>query len=95
MKRKYRVTYDSQNGNTFDVYINNHDVRKFYESDTRLYYSDMRYRTDRDANVLVNTVSENKTKYDHRSYLRAKEARRIQDIVGFSDKQYRQVVKKN
>ena len=65
VKRKYRVTYDSQNGNTFDVYINDQDVRKFYESDTGLYYSDMRYHTDRDANVLVNTVSENKTKYDH------------------------------
>ena len=42
VKNRYRITYDSHNGNNVDVHLNEGKIRRFRESHTGLYYSDMR-----------------------------------------------------
>jgi hypothetical protein len=79
MKRKYRVSYDSQNGNEFKVHKPDGVARIFKESKKGLFYFD----TASDENiVLVSTVEKNKTKFTNRDYTRALIARRIQTLVG-------------
>ena len=41
VKNKYRITYDSHQGNTFNVHVTKERVRKFKESTMGLYYCDV------------------------------------------------------
>ena len=82
VKKRYRVVYDSANGNSFDVYLPANRIRSFIEAPTGLYYSDMRAQASSSGNIFINTVANNKSKYSKRDYLRAVNTRKLQSIVG-------------
>lgn len=78
--RNFRVTFDSSTDNKFHVYLANGRIRSFSQHDTGLYFSDL--LNDKTGTVLINTVAYNKTKYSHNDYLRAVDARKLQNIIG-------------
>ena len=59
VKKRYRVTYDSQNGNDFVVHKDDGEPRRFKESKHGLYYMDIAVQ----GVTLVNTNKENKSRY--------------------------------
>ena len=94
MKDKFRVTYDSSTDNVFHVHLNNGQIQNFSQSKQGLYYSDISNNSS--ATVLVNTVEYNKSKYSNRDYLRAVDARKLQNIIGGpSYVRYKQIYKQN
>ena len=96
VKKRYRVAYDSANGDSFDVYLPANRIRSFIEAPTGLYYSDMRAQASSTENVFINTVAENKSKYSKRDYLRAVNTRKLQSIVGNpSLKKFKQILREN
>ena len=92
VKKLFRITYDSHSDNTFHVHLGNSKIRSFHESKQGLYYSDMRTRSGVFENVLVNTVRENKSKFAIKDYSRAVTARRLQNILGVSEKHLKKVL---
>jgi hypothetical protein len=91
VQKKFRVTYDSGNGNKFVV----HDrlMRRFTMSERGLFYCNMKQQQ---GNVLLNqattkqggdgisTVDKNKGRYSTRDMSRANNARRFQETTGAS-----------
>lgn len=71
VKEKYRITYDSKNGNEFTVHKDDNSVHHFKESPRGLYYMDINENIQRENVLVVNTVEENKAKYTNRDYERA------------------------
>jgi hypothetical protein len=95
VKEKYRVTFDSNNGNLFVVHKPSGQDRKFKESRTGLYYWDTKENKN-DGQVLVSTVEQRKDKYTNRAYLAAEKARKLQDtICRPSTLSYLDIVKNN
>ncbi len=62
VKKHYRVTFDSKNGNGFIVHKDNGTQHCFKESQRGLFYLDTS-ETMHGGTVLVNTVQENKSNY--------------------------------
>jgi hypothetical protein len=90
LKKKYRITYDSDKEDVFLVHMNN-KIIKFECSPDGLY----QYQVSKDyqnnlkqderkhgASNLVSTVTDNKKGYTQRQFERSKEARRLYHIVG-------------
>jgi len=85
VKERYRVTYDSHNGNKFVVHLKNGLKQTFTQSKVGLYYSVARamWGDDRtkqpllttnktiEKHTTLNTVAENKAKYTKREVLQA------------------------
>jgi Reverse transcriptase (RNA-dependent DNA polymerase) len=84
--RRYRVVYDSHNGNQFVVTKEDGTKKIFVMSDLGLYYLDaaasLKARSESVATVLVNTVDQNKTKYTNAEVDRAQQARALQTKIG-------------
>jgi hypothetical protein len=80
VKEKYRVTYDSTDGNEFRVHRNDGTHRVFRESANGLYYMDV--SDPLVSTVLVNTIAENKAKYTQCNYSQAVLACKPQKIIG-------------
>ena len=79
VKKRYRVTYDSQNGKDFVVHKDDGgEPRRFKESEHGLYYMD----TTTQGMPLVSTVKENKSRYTNTEYQRALLARNPQKRLG-------------
>ena len=74
------MTYDSQDGNEFHVRKHDGSVRVFQESDHGLYFMDT--DTTPEGTILVNTVADNRSKYNNRDYSGAAVARQLQQIIG-------------
>ena len=92
VKERFRVTFDSNKGNAFIVHKENGATRKFQQSKSGLYYSEMK----NNEILLVNTVEENKSKYTNNDYLRAQLARKLQNTIGRpSDKDYIRIIETN
>ena len=88
------MTYDSASDNCFHVHKPD-KVLKFQEAMRRLYYFDVADRHE-DSNVLVTTVSNNKTNFSAYDVSRAKLARAIQRRIGRpSIQQYLALVGRN
>ena len=82
---RYRVKYDSEDGNRFVVTLKSGTEKVFELSKTGLYYLDAaaeRARSETAATVLVNTVDDNKTRYTKAEFDRAKLARELQTKIG-------------
>jgi hypothetical protein len=78
IKKGYKITYSSSDGNTFDVTKPDGTVRVFEQSDTGLYF----LNTKQDVGTtLVNTVTDNQYKY---SYSQAVLACKLQRNIGSS-----------
>ena len=94
MKNKSCITFDSAADNEFHVHLGNNRVQSFRESKKGLYYSDIREQEA--GTVLVNTVEYNKTKYSSRDYLRALNARKLQNILcGMGYEHFRRIIRNN
>jgi len=79
IQKKYKVTYDSAQGDGFVVHKENGNNRVFMPSNKGLFYSDVKNDT---AHVLINTVDKNKNKHTVKQYSNARKARSLQDIIG-------------
>ena len=96
VKERYRVTYDSHNGNRFVVHLKNRLKQTFLQSKAGLYYSVARVTRGHvktklpllttnktiENHTALNTVAENKAKYTKREVLQANLARKIQKSIG-------------
>ena len=92
VKERYRVTYDSKNGNQFVVHLRNGLKQVFSQSKAALYYSMVRNNTKQSTlkrknntienHTALNTVAENKAKYLKREIQRASLARKIHKSIG-------------
>jgi len=81
VQERYRVVFDSKNGNEFVVAKEDGQVRVFKQSRRGLCFMDTAGQSAT-STMLVNTVAKNKAKYTNHDYLRALLARRIQKIIG-------------
>ena len=97
VSRRYRVTYNSREGNEFVVLRDDGVVANVFKmSDSGLFYYDVSAVKDEDAAVLVNTVSDNKTRYTRAETTKAEYARALQRILGHvSKKDYIHIVTHN
>jgi len=111
VKKRYRVTYDSENGNKFVVHLNNGLKQTFSQSKAGLYYSVARAARNNEIktkqpllttnksvkhHTTLNTVAENKAKYTNREVLQATLARKIQKSIGHpSLKRFIEIVENN
>ena len=80
-ERGYRVTYDSDGGNSFSVHKPDGTARTFRQSDRGLYYMDTKDKRSGDypGTVMnINTVADKRSNYTNRAYSRAVTARNIQ-----------------
>ena len=57
MSRRYRVEFNSEEGNRFVVTKDDGTANVFRASANGLYYLDAKAAADKDATVLVNTVN--------------------------------------
>ena len=90
----YAVTYDSAEGNHFNVVTPGGAVRVFKQSSRGLYYMDTANVTE--GTALVNTVEHNRSKYTNRDYSRALYSRKLQSIIGRpSDRQFKDIADRN
>ena len=79
VRRKFRVTYDGENGNSiFSVHKPNGTLVQFVMHPDGLHYHDTGCR----ELVLVTTVKDNEQGYSRRQIAAAKAARTLQSIVG-------------
>jgi hypothetical protein len=79
VKRRYKVTFDSENGNVFVVHKPCGGTSTFRQSTHGLYYMST---SDGSGTTLVSTVEENKSKYPASDYSRALLARNLQKKIG-------------
>ena len=79
VKEWYQVTYDSMNGNVFEVAKLDGSVRFFKESARSLYYMDT---SQRDEQLLVTTVADKCSNYTDRDYSHAVLAHKVHNIIG-------------
>lgn len=94
-ERGYKVTYDSDNGNSFNVIKPDGTMRIFSQSDRGLYYMDTAAANDNGL-ALVNTVADNRSRYTRRAYSRAVYARKLQAIIGRPNtRHYMDIVDRN
>jgi hypothetical protein len=93
-ERGYKVTYDSDDDNSFKVLKPDGTMRIFSQSDRGLYYMDT--ATNNDGLALVNTVADNRSRYTRRDYSRAVYARKLQAIIGRPNtRHYMDIVDRN
>ena len=91
MNKSSCIVYDSENGNTFIVYVSDEPhTWTFIESEEGLFYYDLNGKSSigHDDKALahyacVETVSENMQGYTHRQVKYAKRAREGLELVGF------------
>ena len=89
--RKYRVVFDSEEGNCFKTMLPGREV-VFNVSTNGLYY----HNTADRAIVLVNTVAENREGFNRREYEGAKAARRTLGLVGYpSERDFTNIASSN
>ena len=92
VKNKFRITFDSGSDNMFHVYDGEKKIRSYRESERGLYYSNVREHVN-DV-VCINTVKYNKSKHSRRIYLRALNARILQNkLTGPSYKHFKEIVR--
>jgi Reverse transcriptase (RNA-dependent DNA polymerase)/Zinc knuckle len=92
VKSKYSVTYDSTEGNKFQVHKQDGTVLDFNQADSGLYY----INTVKDGYMMVNTVASNKDRYTNEDYSNAKLARKLQVTIGRpSTKDFIRIVEMN
>ena len=82
VRKRYRITFDSEVGNRFLVTKPDGTTFEFKESPTGLYYMDAEAQVQKQAQVHVNTVADNKSSYSNTDYLRALAARKLQIKIG-------------
>ena len=79
VQKKYKVTYDSTQGNGFMIQKADGNNHVFMPSNKGLFHSDVKNDI---AHVLINTVDKNKNKYMVKQYSDTHKARSIQDTIG-------------
>ena len=65
---KYQAKLASVIGNQFHVFLQNNKICRFIQCLQGLYYSDIK---DETANILINAVAYNQSKYSPRDYFKA------------------------
>ena len=102
VKEKFRVTFDSTNGNTFIMWKQDGSNKIFKQSATGLYYLEThegdneKNQNEDEAMTFFNTVVNNKINFTDNEYNRALLARKLQNIMGRpSTSDFKKLVKKN
>ena len=81
----YRVTYNSDGGNSFSVHKPDGTIRTFKQSDRGLFCMDTNKKGGENAtgNILnITTVADKRSNYTNRAYSRAATTRNIQKMIG-------------
>jgi hypothetical protein len=81
LKKKHRVTYDSEKEDAFIVYMND-DTLKFECNPKGLYTYKVSDEYLKKQSHLINTVKENRVGYTQRQFEQAKRAQELYHIVG-------------
>jgi hypothetical protein len=81
LKKKHRVTYDSEKEDAFIVHMNNNTL-KFECNPKGLYTDKVSDEYLKKESHLINTVKENRVGYTQRQFEQAKRARELSHIVG-------------
>jgi hypothetical protein len=81
LKKKRRVTYDSEKEDAFIVQMNNNTL-KFECNPKGLYTYKVSHEYLKKQSHLINTVKENRVGYTQRQFEQAKRARELYHIVG-------------
>jgi hypothetical protein len=88
----FQVTYDSHL-NCFRITKSDGSVRVFHQSKRGLYYMSTQPHNDF---TLVNTVADNRARYNNRDYSRAVFARKLQGIIGRpSTRQFKSILQRH
>jgi Reverse transcriptase (RNA-dependent DNA polymerase) len=98
VSRRYRVEFNSKEGNQFVVTKDDGKMNVFRVSANGLYYYDVNAAAamDNNATVLVTTVNENKTRYTNAEVSMAETARALQRKLGHvSTKEFIHIVNNN
>ena len=97
VSRRYRVEFNSKEGNQFVVTKDDGKKNVFRVSANGLYYYDVEAAAmDKDAAVLVTTVNENMTRYTKAEVSMAENARALQRKLGYvSTKDFIHIVNNN
>ena len=82
VQKQYHITFDSKVGNRFLVTKPDGTTFEFKESPTGLYYMDAETQVQKQAQVHVNTVADNKSSYSNTDYLCALAGRKLQIKIG-------------
>jgi hypothetical protein len=81
LKKKHRVTYDSEKEDAFIVHMNN-DTLKFECNPEGLYTYKVSNEYLKKQSHLINTVKENRVGYTQRQFEQAKRAQELYHIIG-------------
>jgi hypothetical protein len=81
LKKKHRVTYDSEKEDAFIVHMNN-DTLKFECNPKGLYTYKVSDEYLKKQSPLINTVKDNRVGYTQRQFEQAKRAQELYHIVG-------------
>ena len=80
VQERYRVSYDSHQGNTFNVHLDDGRIMRFKQAMSGLHYLDT---AEQEVGwTFVTTVADKKARYSHGDYLRAVSARKLQVMIG-------------
>jgi hypothetical protein len=82
LKKKHRVTYDSEKEDTIIVHMNNNTPLKFECNSQGLYTYKVSDEYLKKQSHLINTVKENRVGYTQRQFEQAKRAQELYHIVG-------------
>ena len=82
LKKKYRVTYDSDKEDAFIVHMENGKTVEFKCNPDGLYHHEVSQDFVSKESHLISTVNENRMGYTQRQFDRAKTARELYHIVG-------------
>lgn len=94
VQKKYRVSFDSGNGNRFLVHRGDGTTRVFHPTKKGLYASQV--LENGDEVTMVSTVKDNLGSYTHREAKRATDARRLMQIIGRpNERQMRHILDRN
>jgi hypothetical protein len=81
LKKKHRVTYDSEKEDALIVHMNN-DILKFECNPEGLYTYKVSDEYLKKQSHFINTVKENRVGYTQRQFEQAKRARELYHIIG-------------
>ena len=82
LKKKHRITYDSEKEDAFIVHMGQGKTTKFACSAEGLYHYVVKNENDKEMSNLISTIKENRAGYTQRQFERAKTARELYHIVG-------------
>ena len=95
LAKKFRITYDSATDDGFIVHKPDGVNQHFVQSPHGLFYLDTE-KSQANSTLLINTVKNNENRFTKRDVLRARTARKLQNVIGHPPlRKYVEILKYN